>query len=446
MQRLNTDQLANRVMAALLTALALSLVFWGVRRWGEPAPALPSASDYFDQAASRAAASTDGLIAELQTRLTAHPDDWVVYGQLGAAYLQKARETADPAFYQTAEAALQTTLTHAPGDYLALGKLGELALARHDFAGALALGERARDLNPSRSFAYGVIADAQIELGHYDEAARTLQTMVDLRPDLNSYSRISYLRELHGDVEGALEAMRLAVDAGGPAAENTFWTRTQLGHLYFHNGRLAEAEQEYQRLLAADPAYVPALAGLARVRAAQGEFDGAIELYSEVTARMPLAEYVIALGDVYAAAGRAPEADRQYALARAIDQLYRANGVNTDLELALFLADHGSEAEVVTAVARAREAYRQRPTVQAAEVLAWALYQAGDAAEARGYAQEALRLGAQDALKHFRAGVIEYALGNHAPARAHLEQALAINPYFSVLHAAEARALLLKLR
>ncbi len=131
-------------------------------------------------------------------------------------------------------------------------KLGELALARHAFATALALGERARDLNPHRAAAFGVIADAQIELGRYAEAAETLQAMVDLRPDLSSYSRIAYLRELHGDWDGALEAMQMAVDAGGPATENTLWTRVQLGHLHFNRGRLDEAEAEYRRCLELD--------------------------------------------------------------------------------------------------------------------------------------------------------------------------------------------------
>lgn len=429
------DRLVNRVTVALLAAIGLVIAGWALTR-PAPTPAVqPALGELIDAAAGRAGSSTDGRIAEQQARLRAHPGDPVALSQLGALYLQKARETADPTYYQKAQAALEQADQLAPGDYASVTKLGELALARHAFATALALGERARDLNPHRAAAFGVIADAQIELGRYAEAAETLQAMVDLRPDLSSYSRIAYLRELHGDWDGALEAMQMAVDAGGPATENTLWTRVQLGHLHFNRGRLDEAEAEYRRCLELDTHYAPALTALARVAAARGEYAEAIQLYSQAVEQTPLPEYVIALGEVYIAAGRPAEAEKTFALVRAIDQLYRANGVNTDLELALFLADHGDPAE---AVDRARQAYAERPTVFAADVLAWALYQAGQPQAAWPYAQEALRLGSQDALKHFHAGMIVARLGR-PEAQALLQRALDLNPYFSPLHAMTAR-------
>jgi tetratricopeptide (TPR) repeat protein len=436
MQLLKNESLANRVLIGLLAALALLLGAWMWSRLTATPAAPPALADYFGETASRAAASSDRLITDLQAQLTANPNDWPAYTQLGLAYLQKARETADPSYYQKAEQALNTVLAREPGDYVALGALGELALARHDFAHALELGERARSLNPRRAYAYGVIADAQIELGRYDEAVATVQQMVDLRPDLSSYSRVAYLRELHGDLEGAIEAMQWALAAGGPALENTLWTQVQLGHLYFNTGRLDQAEVEYRQALEREPSYVHALAGLARLAAVRGSFAEAIQLYTQVTQRMPLAEYVIALGDVYTAAGQAQPAQQQYDLAHAIDQLYRANGVNTDLELALFLAEHGDAAE---AVKRARAAYAERPTVFAAEVLAWALHQVGDDAAALPYAQESVRLGSKEALRLFRAGLIHNNLGRTAEAQALLQAALDINPHFSVRYAETAR-------
>lgn len=436
MQLLKNESLANRVLIGLLAALALMLGAWTWHRLTAPPAAPPAMADYFGETARRAATASDRLLTDLQARLAANPNDWPAYTQLGLAYLQKARETADPSYYQKAEQALNTLLAREPGDYVALGALGELALARHDFARALELGERARGLNPRRAYAYGVIADAQVELGRYEEAVATVQQMVDLRPDLSSYSRVAYLRELHGDMDGAIEAMQWALSAGGPALENTLWTQVQLGHLYFNTGRLDQAEAEYRRALEREPNYVHALAGLARLAAARGDLAQAIQLYTTVTERMPLAEYVITLGQVYTAAGQLEKAQQQYDLARAIDQLYRASGVNTDLELALFLAEHGDAAGAVT---RARAAYAERPTVFAAEVLAWALHQAGDDAAALPYARASLKLGSQDALRLFRAGMIEYRLGHLAEAQEKLRAALDINPYFSLRYAEVAR-------
>src|SRR5207253_11467462 len=139
-------------------------------------------------------------------------------------------------------------------------------------------------LNPYKSFAFGVIGDAQVELGKYDEAVDTFQKMVALRPDLSSYARVSYARELYGDLPGAIDAMQQAVEAGSPAAENTAWTRVQLGNLYFNSKQLDKAEAEYNDALQGYPDYLHALAGLAQVRAAEGNLDEAIRLYKQALA------------------------------------------------------------------------------------------------------------------------------------------------------------------
>jgi tetratricopeptide (TPR) repeat protein len=279
---------------------------------------------------------------------------------------------------------------------------------------------------------YGVIGDAQTELGMYDEALHTVQTMVDMRPDLSSYSRASYVRELHGDVAGAIEAMQRAVQAGGPNAENTNWTRVQLGTLYFNSGRLADAETQYNEALAFYPGYVHAIAGLAHVHAVRREYDEAIKLYTDVVSRFPLPEYVIALGDVYEAAGRMPEARQQFDLVRAIEQLYIANGVDIDLETALFEADHYQDQDMNEILARAQRALDKRSTIYAKDVMAWALYQAGQYAAAYDFSRQALQLGTKDALLLFHAGMIADRLGLIAEAQADLNQALSINPNFSI--------------
>jgi tetratricopeptide (TPR) repeat protein len=322
--------------------------------------------------------------------------------------------------------------------------MGALALARHQFHEALEWGERARQINPDRTYAYGVIADAQIELGRYDEAVQTLQMMVDLRPDMNSYTRISYIRELYGDTDGALDMMRRAVEGGVPGAESTAWTRTQLANLYFNLGQLEPAEAEYQHALAEKPGYLYALAGLGRVRAAQGRTDEAIALLNRASQTMPLPEFVITLGDIYLAAGQPQMAQQQYDLLAVIQQLYQANSVDLELEMALFKADHRQD--LAATVAQARQVFERRPSIHAADALAWALYQAGDYREAQSFAQQALRLGTKDALKLFHAGMITYRLGDEPQARDYLERALQINPHFSLLYADEARRILEKLQ
>ena len=150
---------------------------------------------------------------------------------------------------------------------------------------------------------------------------------------------------------------------------------------------------------------------------------------------MPLPEYVIAVGEVYTAAGRAVEAQQQFDLARAMERLYLANGVDTDLEMALFAADQPQGHSPGEAIARARRALEKRPTIYAADALAWALYRDGRYAQAYAYSQQALRLGTQDALFLLHAGMIAHRLGRAGEARAYLERALSVNPYFSVRYA-----------
>ena len=416
----------------LLFAAAVGLQFLGDDPAGANSPA-PAPVE-------RSAAA---MLRRFQQRLQQNPEDSYAYAQLGLTYMQRLRETADASLYAKAEQALAEALKRDPDQFDAILGQGILALSRHDFHAALAWGQRARALGPYSAEALGILVDAQVELGRYDEAVATAQAMVNLRPDLASYSRISYLRELHGDVPGAIAAMQAAVDASMAGTEANLWVQTQLGHLHFNRGDLDQAEQAYRKALAAKADYPFAQAGLARVRAAQGRSDEAIGLYKPLVARLPLPEFAVALGELLQATGRMSEAEQQYDLLRAIYQLQASAGVNVDAEAALFEADHGADA--VRAVEQARAAYRLRPSLFAADVLAWALYRAGEDEQAKSYSQEALRLGSQDALWHYHAGMIAHALGDDTAAAEHLQAALAINPHFSPLFAPQARAWLRQL-
>lgn len=411
-----------------------------------PVPAQPFAS-----VKSPTWSSTDAYIDKLQTFLKGEatgPRAASAYAQLGGLYLQKVRETGDPTYYGKAEAVLQASLRQQPDNNVtALVGMGTLQLARHQFAGALATGEQARALAPSSYVVYGVLGDALIELGRYDEAIDAFQNMIDRRPDLSSYSRVSYARELHGDLPGAIQAMSLAADAGAPRTESTAWTRVQLGNLYFSTGDLDQAEQQYQAALRMLPNYVHGLGGMARVAAARGDLNSAARLYQQALDAVPLPEYAIGLGDVYRALGDEPNARRQDALVRVITQLQRANGVDVDVELALFEADHTADAAALSsAVERERAEYARRPSVHVADALAWTLYRAGRPAEALPYAQEALELGSKDPLLLFHTGAIAAAADQPDQARTWLTAALAQNPQFSVRYAPEARRLLVALK
>jgi tetratricopeptide (TPR) repeat protein len=372
-------------------------------------------------------------VDDAQARLQRTPDDPHLSTQLASAYLQRARETGDPTYYSKADGLLNRASAQLPADADLAITQGSLALSRHDFASALEWGTRAVALGPARPSAYGVLVDAQVELGRYDDAVANAQLMADVRPDLSSYTRISYLRELHGDVTGAIAAMQLAIQAGPVTGEATAWCDVQLGNLYFATGDLDGAERAYARSVQRVAGYAHGNAGLARVRAARGDLVAAATLYERAVAVLPLPDYVGALGDVYARQGNAHAAMRQYALLDVERRLLIANGVRVDADLALFDADHGRD--VAHAVDVVRAEYAIRPSVHIADILAWAELQSGDVAGALRHSVEALRLGTQDPLLLYHAGVIAQASGDNARAGTLLQRAYDLSPRFSFLWA-----------
>jgi tetratricopeptide (TPR) repeat protein len=436
----------GRTVGALTLAVALFIAGGvGVLRHpvdlasGAAAPA--TAGD--PAALAVAPGSAERAITQLQQRLRDVPGDWNAANGLGLAYVQEARITADPSYYPRAEAILNASLaTHPhdnPGAYVGLAAL---AAARHDFAGALRDGERAKRLDPYDGAVYGVIGDALVELGRYDAAAAAFQTMVNTSPGLSSYARVSYLRELRGDVRGAITAMQAARDVAG-TPQDTSWAAYQLGELAWNAGDVAEAAARYREASQLDPSWVPPLAGLAKVAWARGDAPRAIAGYRDVVARYPLPGYVVALGDLLATTGDREGAREQYGLAHAEAALFRANGVNVDLELALFDADHGRPGPALRA---ARDEWARRHSIHVADAYAWALHAAGRDREALAYERRALTLGTRSALFRYHLGMIELSLDRRAAGFDDLRAALRINPNFSILGVSVARGALARER
>lgn len=427
--------IATMVAAGLFLTAAVAITRGGESA-ATQAPA-PGASTLLAPAA--AAGSLEDSITALQARLRAFPQDWKSSASLGLAYVQEARVTADPTYYPKAGGVLQRSLAlHGRDNFEAMVGMAALAAARHDFVAALDWGERAKAVNPYNGSVYGVIGDAQVELGRYDDAFVTFQTMVDTRPDLASYARVSYARELQGDVAGAIRAMKGAqVFAATPA--DRAWAANQLGELYFNNGRLGRAAQQYRLGTNLAPSFVPPEAGLAKVAWARGDVGEAIERYAEVVQRYPSPEYVIALGELYELTGETELGREQFDLVSTIQRLFASNGVNVDLELSLYEADHGDAA---AALDTARAEWDRRHSILVADALAWALHASGDDRAAARYSRKALALGTRNALMLFHAGMIHLATGDRAAAVELLTEALDTNPFFSIRYAAEAEATL----
>jgi tetratricopeptide (TPR) repeat protein len=375
---------------------------------------------------------TAAYAAQLEGRVAADPADVQSLVLLGLTYQQRARESGDPSFYPRSGTALSRAAHLDPKNAVATIGLASLAASRHRFEQARVLAERARRLAPDSADPLGVLGDALVELGRYREAFAVFDRMAALRPNLASYSRVSYARELLGDPRGAIAAMRLAVEAGAGTVEPLAWTLVQLGNLYFDHGRLASAARAYREGLAHFPGYVHAEAALGKVAAARGRYLEAIRRYQRAVERLPLPQYQGALGDVLRAAGREREAQEAFGGVDTIQRVLEANGVRTELETALFDLDHGRRP--ADALARARLAYAERKSIEAEDVLAWALYVNGRCKEARAHSARARRLGTRDALKLFHRGMIERCLGERAAERSFLRRALAINPHFSLLY------------
>lgn len=375
-------------------------------------------------------------IAGLQDRAREAPDDAGNWSALGLAYLAQARSTADPSYYVKADEVFGRSLAIRPeGNADALAGQAALANARHEFASGRELAERAVASNPYSSTAKGVLSDSLFELGDYDAALTTLQEMVDLKPGVPSYTRVSDSFDLRGNGKGAQFALEQALRVAN-SPNDASYSLFYLGELAFNSGDHEQAADYYGQSLRRDPAHVPSIAGQAKAAAASGDTETALRLYADVVQRLPQPTYLVEYGEFLDSLGRGPEAEAQYAVAAATSRLFDAAGVVPDIEIALFHADHGRPDAALT-VAQAQ--YDTRRSVHVEDALAWALHVNGRDEEALRHAEAAQKLGTRNALWDYHRGMIELELGLDDRARASLQQALSTNSEFSTLHADRAR-------
>lgn len=347
---------------------------------------------------------------------------------------QRARRTGDPSHYTRSERALRQALAADSNDVHALIGLASLANTRHHFREGLVLARRVQGLSPDMALAYGVMGDALIELGRYEAGFEAYDRMVALKPSIAAYARVAQARSLLGENAGARDAIGLALDAAVDAGTRA-WAYVELGRLDRGELRFQAAARSFQRALAISPGNPLALEALAETEGARGNLRRAISLQRRAVARRFSPEFVASLGDLYAVAGNRAAAQRAYARVEDQERRLAENGVDTDLDKAMFNLEHGID--LGGSLELARRGYAQRPGLEANEVLSWALIRNGRCEEAIPYSNNALRF--PDGHRYFHRAMIERCLGREGVAQRLFGKALATDPNFSPIWARFAR-------
>jgi tetratricopeptide (TPR) repeat protein len=354
-----------------------------------------------------AATSRDGLtktIADMEARLSVKPDDAAAVVMLADALMRQARVTGSAGLAIQAERALGRVLAREPDQYYARRMLAAVLLSQHRFREAIATAERALQARRDDPWLHGVVGDAWLELGEYDRAFAAFDTMLRRRPDAAAYARASYARELQGDLAGAIDFMKMALEATSARdPEALAWHHAQLGQLYLAVDRAEAARQEFRHADFVFPDHPLAGEGLARVMIASGEHAAALARLRLILARAPSPALMALAGDQLAALGRADEAEAQYRLAEAAWQA----DVPEPARLAAFLAERGRRSD--EAIRLAERAAAERSDIFTADALAWAYFQAGRIDEARTVMTRALRTGSRDRTIRRHAEAIEAA-------------------------------------
>ncbi len=390
----------------------------------------PSADPLKDIPEPKSNSFTDKAIVKGIAEARKKPDvakNWVF---LGDALMQKVRETADIRYYEYAENSYNKALALNASNSDAMTGLAWVHGGRHEFDQSIEWANKAIALDPKNNLAFGIIGDAEVERGEYEAAFDHYQKMLDIRPDISSYSRGAYLLYVTGNTRRAQWLMLKAIKVGAPYAENTAWCRSRLALMYFNTGNQLAAEQILREGLKAAPQNVHLLNMLGRVKIARKDYSAAIACYKKIIAAAPEHNALVALGDLYAATGNKAEADKQYAAMEALhSQLNQCGKAHDHMQMAQYYADH--DLNPVQAV-RLAEEHKNSKNVFEADTLAWCYYKAGDLPKAEEAIKRALKWNTPDARLRYHAGMIFLKSGNRADAQRWLAQALSLNPHFAL--------------
>jgi tetratricopeptide (TPR) repeat protein len=251
-------------------------------------------------------------------------------------YLNEARVSGNQSHYyalamRSINEILNNKATKPEYMYAAFAHKASVLLSLHQFADAQKNAAAAVALNPFEADIYGALIDANVELGNYSTAVQYCDKMLSIRPDLRSYSRASYIRQLAGDTSGAIVAMQMAVDAGAAGMENTEWARVNLGDLYLAKGILDTAKFMYESALAYRPNYVHAQMGLARLAMKNKQYDAALTQCKNAISNISESSFISYMAKVYEAKG----------------DLTKAKEINTDVLNLLLKEEAANEKETL---------------------------------------------------------------------------------------------------
>ena len=401
----------KRLAALLLTTMAALAAF------AETSSSVPNINL---SPAERSMAQANRLIEK-------NPKDFEAYNALALALSRRARETSDVKYYTEAEEALQKSFAISPDNFDGARTRVWLLLGKHEFAAALDAAKKLNQRMPDDVMTYGFLTDADVELGNYKEAETAAQMMLDLRPgNLPAMTRAAYLRELFGDVDGALDLMNMALQSTAPSeVEDAAWILSQIAHLDLSVGKTAEAEKSLQRALTMFPGYHYALGNLAKVRIQQGRYDEAVQLLEQRYQAAPHAENLFDLAEALQLAGRDGDAKKAFAEFEQKSLLESNRGDNSNRELIFYYVDVAHDP--LKALEIAQREYARRHDVFTLDAYAWALHMNGRNQEARNQIEQALTVGIRDAKLYRHAGEIALATGDRAAAEKYLKQSAELN-------------------